>query len=114
MSLPEVAVIVLNHNGMQFLPKCFESLKKATYPNVQFIMYDNRSSDESVSYIRQNYPEVKIVKSIINGGYSRAYNEAIQHTDAPYAVLLNNDLEVEPGWLEPLVQAAESDSNVAA
>jgi GT2 family glycosyltransferase len=114
MPMPEVAVIVLNYNGMQFLEKCFDSLRKSTYPAIQLLMYDNRSTDESVDFIRLHYPEVKIIRSFINGGYSRAYNEAIQHTSAPYAVLLNNDVEVEPGWIEPLVARAESDSGIGA
>ncbi|MFI5220814.1 MAG: glycosyltransferase family 2 protein [Bacteroidia bacterium] len=114
MSKPEVAVIVLNYNGMRFLETCFRSLHAATYPKVQFILFDNNSTDESVEFVRQNFPKVKIVNSFINGGYSRAYNEAIKHSNAPYAVFLNNDVEVDPGWLEPLVEAAESDEKIAA
>ncbi len=114
MAISKVAVIVLNYNGMQFLEKCFDSLMNTVYPEVQLIMYDNNSSDESVSFVKNKYPHVKIVRSFINGGYSRAYNEAIQHTDAPYAVFLNNDVEVDPNWIGPLVDAVESDEKVAA
>ncbi len=114
MSIPQVAVIVLNYNGMQFLEKCFNSLKASTYSNVELLMYDNFSNDESVKFIKEKYPEVKIVQSFINGGYSRAYNEAIKHTNAKYSVLLNNDVEVDTNWLEPLVEAAEADDKIAA
>jgi len=114
MSLPEVAVIVLNYNGTQFLKNCFDSLRKTTYRSMQMIMYDNNSTDQSISFVQQNYPEVKIVRSFINGGYSRAYNEAVKHTDAKYAVFLNNDVEVHSGWLEPLVTLAQSDEKIAA
>jgi len=114
MSMPQVAVIVLNYNGMQFLEKCFNSLRASTYSNVELLMYDNFSNDESVNFIKERYPEVKIVQSFINGGYSRAYNEAIKHTKAKYSVLLNNDVEVESDWLEPLVEVAEADNKIAA
>lgn len=114
MSNPEVAVIVLNYNGMQFLEKCFDSLLKSTYSGMQLLMYDNFSTDESINFVEQKFPKVKIVRSNVNGGYSRAYNEAAKHTSAKYAVLLNNDVEVEPGWIEPLVRAAEEDNNIAA
>ncbi len=114
MLMPQVAVIVLNYNGMQFLEKCFNSLQESKYSNVELLMYDNFSNDDSVKFIKENYPQVKIIQSFINGGYSRAYNEAIKHTKAKYSVLLNNDVEVEPNWLEPLVEAAEADDKIAA
>ena len=111
---PEVAIIVLNHNGIQFLKTCLDSLLRTTYPAVQLWMYDNCSTEDDVNYVKSRYPCVKVIESKLNGGYSLAYNEAIKHVNAKYAVLLNNDVEVEPDWIDHLVAAAEADATIAA
>ena len=111
---PSVCVMVLNYNGQQFLQDCFESLQKCTYPNFNVMMVDNKSTENDVEYVSQNFPEVQIVQTGSNSGYSRAYNIAFEHSEAKYFVLLNNDVKVQPDWLEYLVEAAEQDENIGA
>ncbi|MFQ5648884.1 MAG: glycosyltransferase family 2 protein [bacterium] len=111
---PLVSVLVLNYNGRKFLPDCFESLVKTAYPNFEIVLVDNHSTDDSVGYTRRQFPQVRIVETGANGGYSRAYNIAFQHAAGKYYVLLNNDVKVDPDWLHPLVAAAENDPQIAA
>jgi hypothetical protein len=106
---PLVSVLVLNHNGKHFLKDCFESLYASTYPNQELVLVDNASTDDSLQYMREQFPEVRILETGGNIGYSGAYNLSFQHANGKYYVLLNNDTKVDPGWLEPLVEAAEKD-----
>jgi len=111
---PSVCVMVLNYNGQRFLKNCFESLRACTYPNFKVMMVDNLSTENDVDYVQQHFPEVQIVQTGSNSGYSRAYNIAFEQSDAKYFVLLNNDVKVQPDWLEHLVSAAEADEEIGA
>ncbi len=111
---PLVDVLVLNYNGRRFLQDCFASLLKSTYPNFEIYLVDNHSTDDSVQYTRRAFPQIHVVETGANGGYSRAYNIAFRHARGKYFVLLNNDVTVEPDWLGYLVAAAEDDDQIAA
>ncbi|MFC1543083.1 glycosyltransferase family 2 protein [Candidatus Neomarinimicrobiota bacterium] len=114
MTAPTVTVIVLNHNGMTFLKGCFDSLLAATYPDTELLMVDNGSTDDSVAFVEQNYQTVTVIHSGGNIGYSAANNLGVKRASGEYVVLLNNDVEVTPGWLEPLVAEFESDPSIVA
>jgi GT2 family glycosyltransferase len=77
-------------------------------------MIDNDSSDDSVAWTREHYPQVNIFETGNNYGFSSAYNLSFQHANGKYYLLLNNDTTVEPDWLEPMVEACESDPEVGA
>jgi len=111
---PLVSILVLNYNGKKFLKACFDSLKKTSYLNFEILFIDNNSDDNSVTYVRQNYRDVKILQLDRNLGYSGAYNHAFNQARGKYFVLLNFDVRVEPNWLSPLVAAAERDDTIAA
>ncbi|MCK5330013.1 MAG: glycosyltransferase family 2 protein [Candidatus Marinimicrobia bacterium] len=111
---PLISIIVLNYNGKQFLQVCFDSLLLSTYPNIELLMVDNASSDDSVEYMERNYPQVKIIHSGGNIGYSAGNNLGIEVAAGKYVLLLNNDIEVTPGWLEPIIEEFESDEQIAA
>ena len=111
---PLVSILILNYNGKRFLDDCFQSVLKSTYPNFEIIMIDNLSNDESVAYTEKNYPEVKIFQNGVNGGFSLAYNNGFRTANGKYFVVLNNDVKVESGWLEPLVEEAEKDPKIGA
>lgn len=113
-SRPLVSVIVLNYNGMRFLKDCYESLMRTSYEPVEWIMVDNASTDESLAYVSENFPPVKIIANHENAGYAKGNNIGIRAATGKYVFLLNNDVRVEPGWLTPLVEAAESDPEIAA
>jgi len=111
---PLVSVLVLNYNGKQYLKECFDSLQSGNYKPIEILLIDNKSTDESVAFTKENYPNIRIVQTHANRGYSRAYNIAFNHALGKYMVLLNNDVRVAPDWLEPLVEVAEKEPDVAA
>lgn len=108
-----VSVIVLNHNGLRFLKTCFDSLLADSYPAVELIMADNASTDDSLPFMREHYPSVTILETGGNIGYSGAYNLAVRKSTGTYVVLLNNDVEVTPGWLAPLIAEMEAQPDLA-
>jgi len=99
---------------MKFIDSCFQSLLKTDYPNVEWIVVDNASSDESPRLIREKFPQFKMIQSERNLGYTGGNNIGIQSSQGKYVVLVNNDVEVEPDWLSHLVSTAESDAAIGA
>lgn len=79
-----------------------------TYPNARVIVADNASTDSSLAFLRQQYPSVEIIELEVNHGFAGGYNEALKRVAADYYVLLNSDVEVTPGWLEPMIGLLES------
>lgn len=112
--LPSVAVVILNWNGKTFLEKFLPSVCRSTYGNLQLVLADNASTDDSVAFVQANYPAVRIVQNPRNDGFAGGYNDALAHVEADIYVLLNQDVEVEPGWIEPVVALMESDRRIAA
>lgn len=105
---PRVTVVIPNWNGVRFLELCLTSLRCQTYGDFETVLVDNGSTDASVEFTKQNFPEVRVVSLHDNRGFSVAVNAGIQASEAEYVALLNNDTETHPGWLEALVRAAES------
>ncbi|HEY9259040.1 glycosyltransferase family 2 protein [Chitinophaga sp.] len=112
--LPSVAVVILNWNGKSFLEKFLPSVCRSTYGNLQLVLADNASSDDSVAFVAQHYPQIRIVRNARNDGFAGGYNDALQHVEADIYVLLNQDVEVEAGWIEPVVALMQEDSRIAA
>lgn len=111
---PLVSIIILNFNGLRFLPRCLQSLAATEYSPYEIIVADNGSSDGSLAYLREHFPTVKIIEFQDNWGYSGAYNRAIPQADGKYCVLLNFDVEVEPNWLTQAIEMMEDDPLIAA
>lgn len=111
---PYIDIVILNHNGRKFLDDCLRSVLNSTYENKKVYLLDNASTEDDVAYVRQNYPQVNIIQNPNNNGYCAAYNLAFRHCDSPYIICLNNDLEVHPGWLEPLISKAEQQPDLGA
>lgn len=112
--LPSVAVVILNWNGKAFLEKFLPSVCRSTYGNLQLVLADNASTDDSVAFVEAHYPSVRIIRNPSNDGFAGGYNEALAHVEADIYVLLNQDVEVEPGWIEPVIALMESDARIAA
>ncbi|MEO7446474.1 MAG: glycosyltransferase family 2 protein [Ferruginibacter sp.] len=100
---PTVAVVILNWNGKAYLQQFLPSVLASTYPALEIFVADNASTDDSVAFLRSGFPAIKIIELQENFGFARGYNEALKHVEADIYVLLNSDVEVSPGWLEPLV-----------
>ncbi len=114
MDSPSVAVVILNWNGKKFLEQFLPSMVKSTYPNYSLVVADNASTDDSVEFLKTYYPQVSIIHNNGNLGYTGGYNAALQFVKADYYALVNSDVEVEKGWLEPLVNLMESDRQIGA
>jgi GT2 family glycosyltransferase len=111
--MSRTAVVILNYNGekllQQFLPSVIQHSSGA-----DIIIADNNSSDGSVSFIRQSYPQIRIIQLDDNYGYCGGYNRALGHVDADYFVLLNSDIEVTPYWLDPMIGLLDRHAEIAA
>ena len=114
MVQPSVAVVILNWNGKKFLEQFLPSVLDATYANCKIIVADNASDDDSVSFLQQKYPSVEIILNPSNEGFAKGYNTALKQVEAAYYVLLNSDVEVTPGWIEPIIELMESDKKIGA
>lgn len=107
------AVVILNWNGKGFLEKFLPSLIEHTN-HADIIVVDNQSTDESVSFLKNNYPSLKCIVNASNGGFAKGYNDGLSRIEGQYDnyVLINSDIEVTPNWLDPLVEKMK-DPNVA-
>ncbi|MDX2003374.1 MAG: glycosyltransferase family 2 protein [Chitinophagales bacterium] len=111
---PHVAVVILCWNGRKFLEQFVPPLLKTTYPNVSYYVADNASTDDSLDYLRQHFPWVEIIAIDENQGFSTGYNIALKQVQADYYVLLNQDVEVAPGWIEPVIAAMQQGKHIGA
>ena len=111
---PKVAIVILNWNGVHFLRQFLPSVLQTLYSNIDIILADNGSSDESVAFVNQHYPQIRIILLKENFGYAKGYNEALKQVTADYYMLLNSDAEVQPSWIEPMVTLLEKDKSIAA
>ena len=80
----------------------------------EVIVADNASTDSSIEFLQDNFPEVRIITNRTNGGFARGYNEALAEVEADYYILLNSDIEVTPNWIQPVIELMESDKSIAA
>ncbi len=112
--MPRVSLIILSWNALDLLKECFASVVATDYPDLEVIYADNASTDGSAEWVAEHFPSVRIIRHAENYLFCKGNNEAIRHATGKYVVLLNNDIETPPGWLIPLVSAAEADSRIAA
>jgi len=107
-----VAVIIVTWNGISYLRECLPAVLAQDYPRFEVVVVDNGSTDGSVEWIREHCPEVHVLQNPTNFGFSLANNQGIRSTDSDYVVTLNNDAIPEMGWLQSLVDAVETTSDV--
>jgi len=111
----KVLIVILNYNGIHLLKKHLSSVIKTEYSNFDICVVDNGSTDNSVEYLKKNYPNIKIVKSNTNLGFGRGNNLGVSSNPGYDAyVLVNNDVSVERNWLSELVKVAESSKDIGA
>lgn len=112
MKIKKIYVIIVTWNGMKWIQRCLDALQKSTYP-VTILMIDNLSTDNTVEYVKENYPEVRIIQSDNNLGFGQANNVGMRialKENADYVYLLNQDAYVYPDMFEKLMDVAKSDS----
>jgi len=110
----KVAVVILNWNGKKFLDQFLPSVIKNNPSFSKVVVADNASTDDSVAFLKSNYPSVEIIQNKVNGGYAKGYNDALKHIDAEYYILLNSDVEVTPNWIDEVINVMDTDKSIAA
>lgn len=112
--MAKVAVVILNWNGKKFLEEFLPAVIKHNPAFSEIIIADNASSDDSIAFLGKNYPAIRIIRNASNGGFAKGYNDALAQVNADYFVLLNSDVEVTPGWIDPVISRMENDKTIAA
>jgi len=109
-----VSIIVINFNGLKndFLPKCLSSLTKQTYKSLEIIVVDNASSDDSVQYIVQNFPNIILIRNQENVGFCQGNNIGYEKVNGKYVLFANNDTVFQEDSIEKLVFAIELDNQI--
>ena len=104
VTAPFLSVIVPTYNGARFLPTVLDALRAQTFRDIEVIVVDDASSDDSVKLVEEQYPELRLLANRRNLGFARTCNTAADAARGRYIVLLNNDTEPEPTWLAELVK----------
>ena len=101
-----IAIVILNWNGEELLRSYLPSVIQYS-EGFDIYVADNASTDDSVAFVKANYPTIKIIQNKVNGGYAKGYNDALKQVEADIYCLLNSDVEVTKNWLNPIIKAFE-------
>lgn len=107
-----VSVIIVSWNGRKFLVRCLPSLFNQDYPAFEVVVVVNGSSDGSVEWLQEHYPQIKLIVNEENLGYCAGANQGICQSEGDYVIVLDDDTELQPGFLAAMVAAAESGADV--
>jgi len=111
----KIAIVILNWNGEKLFPDFLPSIiEHSQGENIDVIVADNGSGDNSLGLLKRDFPEVTILDLKINYGFAKGYNVALQQIEADYFVLVNSDVKVSRNWIEPCISHFENDPKVAA
>ncbi|MDH6355284.1 GT2 family glycosyltransferase [Dysgonomonas sp. PH5-45] len=112
--MKKISVVILNWNGRQLLEEFLPSVVAfSRIEGAEVVVADNCSTDDSISFVRENYPAVRLICLPENYGYADGYNKSLAQVEAEYVVLLNSDVEVTEGWLEPIISFLDENPDVA-
>lgn len=115
--MAKVTINIVSWNGLRFLPEALETIYAQTFKDFEIIIVDNGSTDGTVDYIRNNYPRITFLRNFKNLGFTRAYNQTIklsmarwkkEELDQKFILITNQDILLEPDYLEKLVSAARA------
>lgn len=109
----KVAVVILNWNGRKLLEQFLPAMIACSKDDADIYVADNNSPDDSVAFVKENFPKVRIVQNKDNGGYAKGYNDALKNIDADIYALVNSDIEVTPGWIQPIIEEFKCSENTA-
>lgn len=113
--MKRVSIVILNWNGIAFLRKFLPSLvEHSQVEGAEIVVADNASTDGSLPFLKAEYPAIKLISLDKNWGFSGGYNRALEQLDSKYFLLLNSDIEVTPGWLDPLLNHLETHDEYVA
>lgn len=110
--MPQIAIVILNWNGKKLLEQFLPSIVEYS-TDASIYVADNASTDDSIDYIKNHYPSVKIISNDANYGYAMGYNVALKEVDEPYLALVNSDIEVTENWLLPIIELFDQKQDIA-
>ena len=110
---PKVSIIIVNYNGRTFLEKCLKSISDITYPNYEVIIVDNNSSDDSIEFVKKNFPSNIILKLDKNYGFAEPNNIGAKIAKGDFLLFLNNDTYVKPNFINELITEISKDTKIA-
>ena len=110
----KVAIVILNWNGEKMLKEYLPSVLRYSRDEATVYVADNASTDDSLTLLRQHFPEVRLIVLDKNWGFAEGYNKALREIEAEYYLLLNSDIEVTHHWLTPMIEYLDSHPDVAA
>ncbi len=111
----KTAIVILNWNGKKILEQFLPSvIKYSKNDDTEVIVADNGSTDYSVSFLKEKFPEIELILFDKNYGFTGGYNKALQQINAEYFVLLNSDVEVTKNWLNPIINILDADKTIVA
>lgn len=107
-----VCIAILNYNGIEYLESYLPSVLHSASSNINILVIDNASTDDSLEYLKEWHPEVELVELTKNYGFAEGYNQGLRDVTAKYTILLNSDVRVSEHWLDPILALMESDESI--
>ena len=110
----DLSIIIPNWNGFPYLKDCIKSIKKAEYKyKIEIIIVDNASLDDSIKWVERYHKDILVLKNKKNLGFAKACNQGAKAARGEFLIFLNNDTEVQPGWLDEMIKCSQLDANIA-
>jgi len=109
---PKLAIVVLSYNGKDLLEKFLPPILDSQTSYSQVYVVDNASTDGTYEFLQAKFPQVNIIRLPVNKGFTNGYVESLPFIEAEYYVLISSDVEVTPGWIEPIINLMDSDSTI--
>lgn len=110
--MKKIAVVILNWNGRNLLEEFLPSIVRFS-PEATIYVADNASTDDSISFVKNNFPSIKIIQNTDNFGFAKGYNQAMRFVEEDYYALVNSDIEVTENWLAPILEIFENQPETA-
>ncbi|MES0342275.1 MAG: glycosyltransferase, partial [Candidatus Humimicrobiaceae bacterium] len=116
MDHPLISISIINLNGNNYLNDCLGSLDKLDYPKnkIEILVVDNGSTDDSVKFVKDKFPLIKIIQNNKNNGFAKANNQAAELAKGEYIAFLNNDTKVDKNWIIELLKPIYKNREVVA
>lgn len=111
-SNPKVSIVILNYNGKRWLEKLLPTIEKIKYKPLEVIIVNNGSTDDSGEFVKKKFPHFRLIEIMPNRGFAGANNYGVKHAKGKYVLLINNDTQVPPDFLAPMVGRMEADKTV--
>ena len=109
----KTAIVILNWNGEKLLEQFLPSIVNFSANEAVIYVADNASTDASIAFVKEFFPAVNIVENVLNGGYAKGYNNALQSIEADIYCLINSDVAVTKNWLPPILEVFKKEKNTA-